>query len=198
MQCPRQGWWLTQKCCGEMQGKAVWWWQSLVLTACSRYTTVHGSSEGCGSSPGPVLNKESLLLTPPMPAFSAFFTLLPFHTTTSLWALPFQSPALPRAPYHSPRGALQLQLARTSCWRKHWGRGSQGVPEAEGQPILQVSFGDLWEPVKLASCRHGARNGRVLLVSASSPFVTGAWPSLLTSRQGCKWDGDFDLEHLEL
>lgn len=80
----------------------MWWWQSLVLIACPSYITMHGNSEGRSSSPGPVLHKECLLLTPPMSAFSAFFTLLPFHTTTSLWALPFHSGAtLPRAPYHS-------------------------------------------------------------------------------------------------
>lgn len=50
-----------------------------MLAACSHYTTRRGSSEGCGSSPGLLLNKKSLL-TPPVFAFPVFFMLLPFHT----------------------------------------------------------------------------------------------------------------------
>lgn len=142
MQCPRQGWWLTGKCCGEMQGKAVWWWQSLVLTACPSYITMHGSSEGCGSSPGPVLNKESLLLTPPMPAFSAFFTLLPFHTTTSLWALPFHSgAALPRAPYHN------LGVLCNFSWPEHLAEENTGAGEVRvslRQRDTDHATGQLW------------------------------------------------------
>lgn len=122
MQCPREGWWLTWKCCGGLQGVTVWWWQNLVtgvLTACSSYTTTQGSSEGCGSSPGLILNKESLLLTLPMPAFSAFFKLLPFLTTTSLWALPFHSwAALPRAPHHN------LGVLCNFRWPEHLTQGN--------------------------------------------------------------------------
>lgn len=56
--------------------------------------------------------------------------------------------------------------------------------------MLQVSSGELVEPVKRVSSRHGTRNGRAVLVSASSEFLAGSWPSLLTSWQGCKQDGD--------
>lgn len=62
-----------------------------VLSACFSYTTKQCSSESCSSSPGLILNKESLLLTPPTLAFSALFMLLPFLSTTSLGALPFYS-----------------------------------------------------------------------------------------------------------
>lgn len=181
----------------------VWWWQSFitgVLTACSSYTTTHGISEGCGSSPGLILNKESPLLTPPFPAFSAFFMLLPFLTTTSLWALPFHSwAALPRAPHHN------LGVLCNFSWPEHLAEGhtgAGGVRVSLRQRDTGHATGQLWWSLgtcqTCASCRHGTRNGRALLVSASSLFVTGAWPSLLTSWQGCKWDGDFDLEHLEL
>lgn len=56
--------------------------------------------------------------------------------------------------------------------------------------MLQVSSGELWELVKHASSRHGTRNRRALLVSASSLFLAGPWPSFLASWQGCKQDGD--------
>lgn len=124
----------------------VWWWQSLVtgvLTACSSYTTVQGSSGGCGSSPGTVLNKKSLLLTPPMPSLHCFLPLLPLPCEPFLFTAELPSPGLPTTTW---------ECSVTSAWPEHHlqlGQGASGCPWGRGtQAMLQVSFGDLWEPVK--------------------------------------------------
>lgn len=134
MQCPREGWWLTRKCCAGMQGITVWRWQSLaagVLAACSSYTTMQGSSEGWG-------------ISPPHSTHACFFSLL-YTASFPYYHFPVspsfsQLSCSPQGSPPQPRSAVQLQLARTSHWRKRWGRGTQAMP--------RVSFGDLWEPVE--------------------------------------------------
>lgn len=113
-------WWYARQSCVMVAKLRECWQPASVTPPCKAAQRAVAAVQ----APGPVLNKESLLLTPPMPAFSAFFTLLPFHTTTSLWALPFHSgAAFPRAPCHN------LRVLCDFSWPEHLAEENAGAGE---------------------------------------------------------------------